>query len=180
MPNYIEEEKTVDVPPGTGVPGVVRAVETILKLGKIQELTVVPGRVTYIRLRKDEEPEQLIELDLATLMPSHVVRNCVLEELHLKSVNAAVVIGQMFFSVALAGLNPVAFVGSTNSELWAWYEATTQLTASREEFYGVPFYADKDIPDEVLVLCSALGRRAAMVDVTHGYKITIPAKRRKT
>lgn len=180
MPNYAEEVKVVDVAPGTGVHGVVRAVEAILKLGKVQELTVTPGKVTYVRLRKEDEPEQLIELDLSTLMPAHVVRNCQLEELSLKSVNAAVVIGQMFFSVALAGMNPVAFVGGTNSELWAWYEATTQLAASREEFYGVPFYADKDIPDEVLVLCSALGRRAAMVDVTHGYKITIPAKRRKT
>lgn len=179
MPSYAEGTTTVDVPPGTGVPGVLRAVEAILKLGKIQVLEVVPGKVKYTRLYKADEPEQLIELDLSTLMPSHVVRNCQLDELSLKSVNAAVAVGQMFMAASLAGLNPVAFVGGTNSELWSWYEATTQLATSREEFYGVPFYADKDLPDEVLVLCAALGRRATMVDVTHGYKITIPAKRRK-
>lgn len=178
MPNYEEETKTLEVPAGTGVAGVLRTVEAILQLGRVQEVVLKTGKATYTRLRKPDEPERVVDLELETLMPSHVVRGSVLRELDLKSLNAAVAVGQLFLQASVDGMNPVAFVSGTTSELWAWYEATTKLTTSREEFYGVPFYADANIPDEVLVLCCAQSRRAAMIDVTHSYKITIPAKRR--
>ncbi len=180
MPAYEEEVKTVKVPPGTGVAGLVKAVTSILELPRVQTISITVGKpIEYRRLRKPEEPELNVDLDLTTLMPWQVVRAGAISEIRPSSMNAAIVIGQLFMQSNIDGYNPVAFVGSPTSKFWAWYTGTTQLLASREELYGLPFLTDEGVPDEALILCSALGRRASMVDVVRSYKVTIPMPKAK-
>lgn len=180
MPVYEEEEKEVKVPPGTGVAGLVKAVTAILELPRVQTIEITVNKpVKYRRFRKADEPEQNIGIDFDTLMPWQIVRSNHISEVSLISMNAAIVIGQLFMQASIDGYNPVAFVGSPATRFWSWYTATTSLVTSREELYGLPFLADKQIPEESLILCTALGKRAAMVDVIRSYKVTVPMPKAK-
>lgn len=175
---YVEETKTIEVAPGTGVPGLLRTVAAVLALPRIQVVEIKAGAVVYTRFKRPEDPDQVLELDLSTLMPAQVVRSNPINEVALAGTNAATAIGQMFAQVSMDGYLPVAFVGNPNSRFWAWYTSTTSVMTSREELYGQPFYADKDIPEETLLLCAALGRKATMVDVVRSYKITVPLRKK--
>ncbi len=176
MPEYIEEEKTVEIPHATGVKGFVKMIEDILQLSRVQQISITanPGRVTYKRFRLKDAPEQEVGIDFTSLMPSAIVRATEVVEVLAKSANAAVVVSQLFFSVANDGLNPVAFLGGRHSEFPKWHERTASVSLRTDEAYGLPFYKDPSIPDESLLLCAAYSRRGAMVDVVRSYKVTIP------
>jgi hypothetical protein len=180
MPIYEEEHKSVEVPQGTGIPGLLKAVSKVLELPRVQNINIdKDGKVTYKRFRKPEEPDQNLDIDFDTLMPWQVVRAHPVTEVNIVSINAAVVVGQLFSQSSMDGYNPVAFVASPSTKLWTWYTSTTTLVTNREELHGLPVYADQRMPEEALVLCVAYGRRAAMVDVVKSYKITIPQQRSK-
>ena len=180
MSTYEEEVREVKVPPGTGVPGLIKAVTQILELPRVQSINITVGKpIEYRRMRKAEEPEANVDLDFSTLLPSQIVRSRIITEVKLASMNAAIVVGQLFMQASIDGYNPVAFVGHPASKFWAWYTATTQLISSREELFGLPFLTDDQIPVEALILCAAHGRRASMVDVLRSYKIAVPIPKPK-
>lgn len=175
MPNYDEETKQIEVPKGTGAPGLLKAVASVLELSRVQSITIDSiGVVKYTRLRKAGEPEVNVDQDFDSLMPWQVIRAHDITEVQLPSTNAAVVIGSMFSQANIEGYNPVAFVGNPSTRLWHWYTSTTKVVTNRDEFYGLPFLSDRQVPEEALVLCAAYGRRASMVDVVKSYKISIP------
>lgn len=176
---YEEETKSVDVPKGAGIPGLIKTLTSILELPRVQDINIANGKITYKRFRKAGEPEANIDADFDSIMPWQIVRSREISELHITSTNAAVVLGQMFSQASMDGYNPVAFVGSPSSKFWAWYTGTTSLVTGREELHGLPFHTDKGVPEEALVMCVAMGRRASMVDVVKSYKVTIPQKKSK-
>lgn len=179
MPQYEEEHKTVDVPKGAGIPGLVSAVTSILELPRVQSIHIENGTVSYTRFKKAGDPDVNVDQDFDSIMPWQIVRSRDISEVIITSTNAAVVLGQMFAMTSMDGYNPVAFVGSPASKFWAWYTGTTSLMTGRDDLHGFPFHVDKQVPDEALILCVALGRRASMVDVVKSYKVTVPQKRSK-
>lgn len=180
MPKYEEEHKTIEVPQGTGIPGLLKAVGSVLELPRVQNITIgKDGKVAYTRFRKPEEPETNVEMAFDSLMPWQVVRSHPVTEVSIVSINAAVVVGQLFSLSSMEGYNPVAFVLSPSTKFWAWYTATTTLVSSRDDIHGLSVYTDKHVPEEALILCAAYGRRAEMVDVVKSYKISIPQQRSK-
>lgn len=175
MPNYDEETKKIEVPKGTGVPGLLKAITAVLELPRVQNISIdSTGLVTYTRLRKAGEPESNVDQEFDSLMPWQVIRSHAIVEVQLPSINAAVVIGAMFSQANIEGYNPVAFVGNPSTRLWHWYTSTTKVVTNRDEFYGLPFLSDRQVPEEALLLCVAYGRRASMVDVVKSYKVSIP------
>lgn len=179
MANYEEEEKDIEVPSGTGVPGLLRTVAAVLNLPRVQSVIITPGYVVYRRLKKPDEGEQALGLELESLLPSHVVRSKPVYEISSAHTNAAVVISQMFAQASVDGYTPVAFVGHGCSRLWDWFTSTTSLVVPHDDFYGLPFLTDSDIPEETVLLCAALGRKGTMADVVKSYKITVPLQRKK-
>lgn len=179
MPNYIEEKKDIEVPPATGIPGLLRAISSVLELKRVQRVVVEVGRISYTRFRREDEPElPAAELDLSTLMPAAVIRNSELEELRLLADNAAVGIAQLFSKAHMDGMNPIALVGSPSSLFFAWHVKTTGVVLAKTECYGLPFLADPDLSDEALVLCTAYSRRATLPDTVRCYKLTVPLLRK--
>lgn len=178
MPSFIEEEKTIEVPKGIGVDGLLKAVAKVLELSRVQNITIdVTGKVSYKRFRKEDEPEQVTGLDFSSVMPWQIVRGHAIEEVPTNSTNAAVVLGQLFARVSMDGFNPVSFVASPSTKFWTWYTATTSLHTGHVELHGLPFLVDPQVPEEALVMCVAYGRRAGMVDVVKSYKITVPMRK---
>jgi hypothetical protein len=179
MAMYEEELKTIDVPQGTGVAGLLKAIGKVLELPRVQNINIDKTKISYKRFRKPEEPEQNVELDFDSIMPWQIVRTRTVIEVNIVSINAAVVVGQLFSLANIEGYSPVAFVTSPSTKLWTWYTATTTLVTNREDLHGLPVLVDPHVPEEVLVLCVAYGRQATMVDVVKSYKVSIPQKRSK-
>lgn len=179
MPDYTEVHRTIDVPPGSGVDGVLRTIETILKQTRVQEIHIRRGKVEYKRYIRDDQPEDELKVDLSTLMPMAVVRNTLIEEITPLNDNAAVIISQLFAAATKDGYNAIGFACSPNSTFWAWHGRTTGVVLNQGEAYGIPIFLDGDFPEEVLVLCAAFSREARLVDTQKAYKVTIPAVRRK-
>jgi hypothetical protein len=174
MPQYVEESKVLEVPPASGIPGLLRTVEGILERPRVQEVVITPGKVSYKRFRREDEQELPLDVSLDTVMPAAIIRNSQLEELRLVSDNAAVVVSQLFAKAHMDGMNPIAFVGGPGGLFFAWHTKTTNVVLSKEECYGIPFLSSTDFPNEALILCTGYNRRAQLPDTVRAYKITIP------
>lgn len=174
MPSYIDERKTVEVPSNTGVAGYLKVIGEILELPRVQKVVLDIGSISYQRFRKDDEPERIVGQDLESLRPAAIIKNRTVTEIKAASDNAAIVVAQLFAQATMDGYNPVAFVSGLHTMFWSWHARSTGLMLNKKEAYGLSFYGDQMLPDEALILCVSYGRRAAMVDVVHSYKVTIP------
>lgn len=176
MPQYKEITHTVNVPLNTGIPGFLRAIESILRLPRVMQLTIdATGRVDFTRQELPEE-EPTIGVDFTGLVPSHIIRGAEALELDVVSNLAPVAISHMFVKVTEDGLNPIAFATGANSWLWKWHKVTSNIELNRAEAYGLPVLRDHNLPDETLVLCAGYSRAATLVDTKRVYKITIPGR----
>jgi hypothetical protein len=72
-------------------------------------------------------------------------------------------------------MRPVAFATGADSQLWSWYALSTGYRVeARDQFFGLPVLADREIDDAAIFLCAGYGRDAAFVDTQVSYKISIP------
>lgn len=165
---------SIDVPKNTGLEGFVHTIRQILKLSRIQTITVnARGKVTYERYAAEDEPKT-IGVDFTGVEPWHIIRNAPdgVEELVLGSYNAAIVLAGILDRCTSEKLHPIAFVTSPNTALWHWYQHTTNFSlATKDSICGFPVHYDRHLPDSVLILCSSFARDGALVDTQKAYKI---------
>jgi hypothetical protein len=177
MTQYREVSETIDVPRNVGEEGFLRTVRAILRMPRVQEITInSSGRVSYRRFIKDEEPEVNLDMDVEDLRPSYVLRNTTLVEMPLPvGMNAAVVLGTMFTAAVRDGLTPLAFVSAIDTVFWQWYWETTAVRYEPSGYvYGLPLLLDKDVSPSALMLCATFGRDASLIDTQRGYKVEMP------
>ncbi len=174
--DYREHKAVLDVPRGTGADGFCQAIKAILKLPRVQEVKIdARGKLSYTRFLLPDEEEKPILVDFDSLMPIAVIRNSELSELASHH-NAAMAISAMFKAVSADQLHPVAFVGSTNSTLFAWHKETTGIELDKDEVYGLPFFTDRMVEDYMLFIVAAYSRSASLVDARRAYKIVMPSR----
>jgi hypothetical protein len=173
---YVQYDETIEVPPGAGVEGFIRSLREVLKLPNVSNVTINrQGKIDYTFFLREGAEKRVAAVNFDTLMPMALVRNATVQELPHRDSAATVAILQMFRAAAIDHLAPIAFVTGANSLLWPWYEATTSLQAeNRGELYGLPVHADRNCPDEVLLLAAAFTARAELVDMHKAYKIDLP------
>lgn len=165
---------SIEVPKNTGIEGFVHTVRALVKLPRIQSITIsARGKITYERYVGEGEKE-VIGIDYTGLQPWHILRNAPdgIEELLLSSFNAAVALCGMLDRATAEKLFPVGFVASPNTALWQWYQNTTSFAlATRTSLCGLPIYFDREVPDSVLLLCAAFSREGALIDTQKAYKV---------
>lgn len=173
--------RTISIPENTGVQGFLRAIEEIIKMPRVQRVTIeAPGTVTYRRfaVAGEEREAENFNIDLTNLQPHHIIRNAEVEELtYTNGMSAPAVIGTMLDRVAAKNLTPIAFVTGAASQLMSWYfyGAGAELQV-RDRLFGYRLYTDRAIPDTTLVLCAGLGYTHALVDTRFSMKVEIPMK----
>lgn len=174
---------SIEVPRGTGKPGLLKTVEKLLELPRVQTI-LIDGRggttkVSFQRYAaKDENDGPSMEMDFETLAPYQILRNGDIREVNAASLNAAVVMAQLFYTVSLTGLWPVALVSGAKSTFWEWHRSTTGQEAcpSAEDAYGLPFLTDRHCDDGVLLMAAAHSRIATMIDARMAFKLAIPQR----
>jgi hypothetical protein len=177
-----EEEKTVEIPRGTGIKSYLDALEKILSFSFVKEVTatanrakvvVTPGLITYRRIKRSED-EVITGLNIEGLLPYSVIRSNELVELTLSSNVAAIVIAQMLEQARVNRLHPITFCSGHFLSFSDWHFNTTGIRLHQDEIYGLPFTIDQNLPKESLFLCASTERYAALVDTVKTYKVTIP------
>lgn len=174
MADYVEDRQKVVVPGATGVDGYLKVIRSVLELPRVREIVVGIGVVSWMRLKKVDEPERNVEIDLDTLMPYSIIRSSVLTEITPVPEHAATALGHLFMQAHLDGLMPIALVTGGQSYLHPWYKQTTGEVLPTSSVHGLDLLFDPNIGQETLVLCAGLGKRAALVDTVRSYKITMP------
>jgi hypothetical protein len=184
---YSEVTKTTAVPHAVGLTGILRLLEGVLKLPRVQEINITLKEIRYRYFLKEGETERTLDVDLDTLMPAAVIRNSKLEELVLPVGApteyskdhgcATVILGKLFNLMARDRLHPVAFVVGPNTALWEWYSHTAGfMPVRKDELHGVPLLVERAYEEQTLVLCASYTRSAALVDTQNSYKVVIPKK----
>jgi len=173
-----EHKETIEISKGSGRAGFLLTLEEILKLPRLQSITVdARGKITYTRFLQDNEPPIPLKVDLETVSPYAAIRNGEVAELQLPmEISAAIAVGLLFREISMDGLYPIAFVGGADSTVWTWLKSTTGIAPYRnpEEFFGLPLYRDRMIEDYVLFLCAGYTRSTSLVDTQKSYKILMP------
>lgn len=181
MSELKEKTDTIEIPKGAGVDGLLHALKEVLtKRLRVQKVEIgAGGLLTYKHFVKEEDPAHL-EIDFSELLPYGVIRNSTVYELPDPHPNAALAITQLFHLAANEQLFPVVFVTGVQTALWSWFERTTGLALPRargsaqEQLYGIPLLQDRQIEDQVLVLCAAYGHTTSLLDTRCAYKIALP------
>ena len=77
---YKEITKSINVPSNTGTDGFLRTVAEIIKMPRVQTITIeASGKVSYTRYT--EEGEEELNVDFTDLNPYYIIRNSDLEEM---------------------------------------------------------------------------------------------------
>jgi hypothetical protein len=173
---YTQHEEVIEVPKGTGLEGFIRTVREVLKLPRVQDIHISMGKIEYTFFLRDGEEKRVVTMNFDTLMPMAVVRNTEVREVSDIDRSAPVALLQMFRASAMDHLAPIAFVTGANSHFWPWYEGTSKMKAEmRDVLAGLPVFADRACPDEVLLLCAAFRKESELVEMKKAYKIAIPS-----
>jgi len=174
--DYQEHNEKIEVPKSTGLDGFLHAIRAILKLPNVQKIEISgKGEVSYRFFTPKDAPVQELQMDFETLEPYAVIRNSRVMEFPTPSINAAVALCQLFALASDDKLHPCGFAGSPNSNVWAWMaESTSRSIVDRDALLGLPFWSDRLIEDETLILCAGFSRDAALIDTQKAYKLCIP------
>lgn len=176
MSEYVLHEEEITPPKGSGIPGLLKAIQEIVQIGRVQEIRVkTNGKIEYdFYLRKNEKKQEL-NVQFEKVMPYAIVRNTDLQEIPYPSAHAATALAELFNASGKEHLFPIAFLGSDNTGFWPWYEDTTGLTPiTKEELFGLPFLSDPMMPEMALLLCTGFKRNGVITDTVKSFKITIP------
>lgn len=184
MNEYKDILKEVQVPPGTGHRGFLRVIEEILKLPRIQEISInAMGVVSYrqsVPVEAESEGPTLAQVNFSNLEPYNIVRNSVVEELPdlPPTVGAPYALTMMLAAVSIASLYPLAFVVSPSSTLWDWLQRTApkEVLMRKEQLYGLPLYTDRLVEDHVLLLCAGFSPSRDIADTNRTFKLSMPVR----
>lgn len=171
MSEYRRVESSLEIPRNAGTAGFMRTLETLIKLPRVQSITVdARGKVTWTRYVRDDENEPLaVQFD--DLEPWAVIRNGELMELNVNIDDAALVLIMMLDRVTSEGLHPTAFVSGAATIFWDWFASSTGYRFPSQHVMGLPLYLDRHAPDTALILGAAYEAGASLADTHKSYKI---------
>lgn len=172
--------KVVKTPRNTGTAGLLHSIEAILKMPRVQQITIGKrGQIEYEYLLPEEEPDREVQISFDSLTPGAIVRNRPVVELPMTGnpaeLSAPSIIAQVLVAARRNRLFPLAFVGGIASTFFEWHRLAGVDFTSTEEAYNLPFYADAQIPNEALLIPTGLDRGTELVDTVESYKIDLPS-----
>jgi hypothetical protein len=175
MTNYTLRDDKISVPVNTGVEGFLHTVRRILHLPRVQSVHIdSKGVVSYSRYVQEGERAEPLGVAFDELLPSYIIQHSEVRDLPFKPRRgAATLVSQLFEAVAQERLQPVAFVGGADTQLWDWFCKSTGLSVRRDSFFffGLPVFLDRFYEDDLLLLCGAYTRESGLADTQVAFKV---------
>lgn len=171
---YEEHSEEMELPKGSGIPGLLKAIEGIANLPRVQGIRVHPnGKIEYnFFLRKGETKKLAVSFE--DIMPYAIARNGTIVEIPYPNSHPAIACAEMFRASRVDQMYPVAFLGGADSKFWGWWDAEVGAGYVQDELFGLPFLTDRMMEDAALLLCTAYKKHGVITDTVTSYKITIP------
>jgi hypothetical protein len=171
MAKYQEHSETIEVPRGLGIAGLLHAIGKVLRLPRVQGVNIEVGSISFRRLIVEGEATTPTEVNFDTIAPSAIIRNVDLREVDASEEDPPEVsLVKLFKAAALHVLYPLVLVSGANTTFGKW---CPRLADSSELVLGVEFLRDRQIPDDVLVLCAGYARDGGLLDTQRAYKMTM-------
>lgn len=174
---YVEKKGTVEVPRNVGIKGFLLAIEGILKLPRVQDINIdARGKVHYRHFAREEETNTPLRLDFDGISPYSIIRNGKVTEVEMVGTDATTNLARAFELASMDHVFPIAWVASTNTRFWKWFEASYGFRKKeRDELFGYPFLTEpRHIPEDVILLCTGYARGGEMSDTQCSYKLMVP------
>lgn len=181
MSDYRQVERTVSVPPESGVDGFLLAIRNILSLSRVTELKV-HGKceVTYTRwVRSEDEANANLRMDFESVTPFNVIRNNeivdygIVSDYHIPTV----VLCNLIHKLAEDHFYPTAFVIGANSGFFDWLESGgVSLPKNANRVLGYQLLRDRFVDDVTVLLGAAYGPGGSIIDTRVTYRLLLPMK----
>lgn len=174
-------EETFEIPKSTGLSGFLSVISSILKQPMVQLIEVTPSKVRYKRMVQEGSNSMPLEIELETLTPYAVLRNCrEIYEFEFDdkldfTKNVFLVLFTMFREVNEEQLYPICWMSGTRSLLFDHIKAATDRRwRDADDFMGLPFRTDAQIEDNILILCAGANQSRENVDVEYAFRLLLP------
>jgi hypothetical protein len=155
-----------------GRSGFLKVVDSIMKLGFVQEIRVTTTKIFYSRMMKPGEELVPLKFDFDELNPYAIIRNNAVQELLVEKLDPFSVLFHMFDRVSMDRLYPIAFATGGDTNLWSWLKPADRVTVlDQEMLFGIPIFRDRGIDDQALFLCSGPSRDGSLADTLKSLKI---------
>lgn len=174
---YLERTDSVTVPKNAGVPGLLKFLGALLhEIPRVKEVVIKhTGQVEYTwYVPKDGSGTKTLEVQFESLKPYAIIRNASIQEVAAPDPVRAV--PALFNACQNDRLYPICLVTGADTHLWRWAAAvygTPDVQA--ETFFGYPVIQDREVPDDVLILCASYARTQHITDTYRSYKVTLEA-----
>jgi hypothetical protein len=165
------------VPRNSGVPGLLKLLGSILaEIPRVKEIIIRSnGTVSYTWYMPSGAPPKTLDIQFDTLMPYAIIRNSPLQEVVSDGGNRTAV-ASLFNACHRDRLYPICLVVGSATILWKWLaEAVGSPVDPSDTCYGYPLLQDREVPDDVLLLCASYARTNNIEDTYRSYKITLEA-----
>lgn len=170
--DFVERTDTVDVPKNTGVPGLLKLIGSILaEIPRVKEIVIRSnGSVVYTWYMPMGAPPKMMEVQFDALLPYAIIRNTPLKEVPMDKDAVAA----LFTACHRDRLYPICLVVGSDTILWKYLAATTGKSLDvSDTFYGYPLLHDREVPDDIIILCASYARTSNITDTFCSYKITL-------
>ena len=175
---FVEREYEVEIPKGSGRPGFLKAIDTILKLPRVRSIHVDSnGKITCARMVEESDPfSSDIGVNFETMTPYAIVRNRSIVELAVEPDDSPdLILFRLFKMAEMRQLSPIAIVTGPNTELAAWLTGRANEFEKMEnsQFFGLPVFRDRAVEDNVMLLCAGYDRGGSLPDTQMAFKIVL-------
>ena len=174
--DYSERIDSIDCPKDSGVAGLTRLFKSLLKeIPRIKKIVInSTGKVEYTWYAPTGAPDRALSVKFDDLLPYAVIRNSLLEEISVQGDSPVLAIAKLFMACHKNRLYPIALVTGAETKLWKWYEASIGAPVEASgTFCGYNVLKDREVPDDVLILCGTFARSDELTDTYCAYKITM-------
>lgn len=177
MNGFEEQTGSITVPKNTGIDGFLLTIKEILQQHDFLQRIEIDskGLINFRYFAQEGTEKTQFTVDFKFLQPDSIIRNGQVREILIpEEASASTVVGVLFEAANRERMYPVAFAAGSSSQFWDWHYQTTGIQLqSRDALYGLPFLTDRHIPDSVLILCTAIGKGASLVDTQISYKVSM-------
>ena len=174
-------EETIDVPREAGVEGFLRALREVLTKPRVQEVKIdARGKMHVVRFVRPNEPRDPLNVDFSSVTPAAAVRSGFVIEVPVAAGEEPLrAVCSLFHACELESMYPICFITGADSRLPTWlgidmFDFLNAPIGSDLKMCGLRLLKDRNIPDDALILATAYGPNADLIDVRNCYKLTIP------
>jgi len=174
---YIERTGSITIPKNAGVAGLLKTLGALLaEIPRLKSIHInSAGLVEYVWYAPAEtENPKTLEVQFESLMPYAIIRNTTLKEVVVDDPRTAII--SLFNACHLDRLYPICLVTGADTKLWSWMANLYGLVMTPSDtFFGYPLLQDREVPDDVLILCASFARTLHITDTYRAYKIAMEA-----